>query len=270
MLKKVSAKATSASHAFTAGHGIGSRKALGRTAATLMVCVAPAVLAVAAADPPVPPTRMAPVEAYLMDRADEIALARSAAPDSISRDATILVLTRTGYETAVKGSNGFVCMVGRGFSGASDWPERWDPKILAAECQNPLAARSVAPIATLRTSMTLAGRTEAEITDRIKTALNAKEIPPLEAGAMSYMMSKSSYLSAADGAHNMPHVMFFAPVRDGASWGANAPGAPFFGGSYWYLTPGHAADEATLPPLSVFLMGAPTWSDGTSGPMHQM
>ncbi|UGB44256.1 hypothetical protein LQ772_09580 [Frateuria edaphi] len=52
--------------------------------------------------------RMGPVKAYLMERGEEIALARSAAPASISRDATVLVLTPTGYETAVTGTNGFV------------------------------------------------------------------------------------------------------------------------------------------------------------------
>jgi hypothetical protein len=42
---------------------------------------------------------MAPIEQYLMDRTAEIALARSAAPESISRDAEILVLGRHGFET---------------------------------------------------------------------------------------------------------------------------------------------------------------------------
>ena len=56
--------------------------------------------------------KMAPLEQYLMaDRNAEMALARSAAPESISRDAEVLVLGRHGYETAVKGKNGFVCMV---------------------------------------------------------------------------------------------------------------------------------------------------------------
>jgi hypothetical protein len=63
-----------------------------------------------------PYPNMAPVEQYLMgDREAEIALARSAAPESISRDAEILVLGRHGYETAVKGKNGFVCIVERVF-----------------------------------------------------------------------------------------------------------------------------------------------------------
>ena len=58
-------------------------------------------------------SKMAPVDQYLMERNAEILLARSAAPDSISSDAKILVLGRQGYETAVRGKNGFVCMVER-------------------------------------------------------------------------------------------------------------------------------------------------------------
>ncbi|MBT2144758.1 hypothetical protein KK133_10040 [Rhodanobacter sp. LX-100] len=212
---------------------------------------------------------MAAVDAYLMGRAQEIALARSAAPASISRDATVLVLTRTGYETAVTGTNGFVCWVARGFSGAPDWPERWNPKIRAAGCDNPQAARSVTPIAKLRTAMTLAGRTDADIAARIKAALRTREIPPLEPGAMCYMMSKSAYLSD-DGDHDMAHVMFYVPLRDAADWGANAPGSPIFGGSYWFYTPGHRAEADALPPLSVFLVGVATWSDGTPAAMPQM
>lgn len=213
--------------------------------------------------------RMAPTDAYLMDRAQEIALARSAAPASISKDATILVLTSGGYEIAVAGSNGFVCMVSRGFSGAPDWPERWNPKIRAAECLNPPAARSVAPFAKLRTAMTLAGRPDAEIVERIKTALRTGEIPPLAPGAMSYMMSKSSYLQDA-GDHTMPHVMFFVPFKDGAALGANAAGSPLFGGNYWFFGSGGQADAAGLPPLSVVLAGVRTWSDGTPAAMPPM
>ena len=213
---------------------------------------------------------MAPIDAYMMIRSEEITLAKSAAPDAISSKATVLVLTPRGYETAVRGSNEFVCWVGRGFSGAPDWPERWNPKIRAAECENPQAARSVLPIAELRTRMILAGRSDTEIMLRIKGALKEKEIAPLEPGAMSYMMSKSSYLTDKADVHNMAHVMFFVPSSDGASWGANVPGAPFFGGNYWYLTPGHDAEAAQLPPLSVLLMGAATWSDGTRAGEHRM
>src|SRR5712692_8460527 len=74
-------------------------------------------------------SKMAPVEQYLMERNAEILLARSAAPDSISSDATILVLGRQGYETAVRGKNGFVCMVERSWMAAFDSPEFWNPKV---------------------------------------------------------------------------------------------------------------------------------------------
>ncbi|MGN6235507.1 hypothetical protein [Dyella sp.] len=244
---------------------------LGRRAAQLAACVAVAMLAVtaAAAAPAKPYDRMAPVDAYLMDRAQEIALARSAAPASISKDATVLVMTRTGYETAVTGSNGFVCWVARGFAGATDWPERWNPKIRAAGCDNPQAARTVTEIAKLRTAMTLTGHSDAEVAARIQAALRSKKIPPLAAGAMCYMMSKSSYLSD-EGEHDMAHVMFYVPLKDGADWGANATGSPVFGGNYWFYSPDHQAEAAALPPLSVLLVGVGNWSDGTPTAMPGM
>jgi hypothetical protein len=62
-------------------------------------------------------SKMAPVDQYLMEKNAEILLARSAAPDSISSDATILVLGRQGYERAVRGKNGFVCNSGEKLDG---------------------------------------------------------------------------------------------------------------------------------------------------------
>src|SRR6266446_6782261 len=97
--------------------------------------------------------KMAPVDQYLMERNAEILLARRAAPDSISSDATILVLGRQGYETAIRGKNGWVCMVERGWMGMFDWPEFWNPKVRGAECLNRQAARSIVPIVNLRTRM---------------------------------------------------------------------------------------------------------------------
>jgi len=92
----------------------------------LVVAIACGASDAAAQSDPYP--KMAPVDQYLMDRTAEIALARSAAPESISRDATVLVLGRQGYETAVEGKNGFVCMVGRAWTAAFDWPEFWEPE----------------------------------------------------------------------------------------------------------------------------------------------
>ena len=128
--------------------------------------------------------RMAAIDQYLMEKDAEIQLARSAAPDSISRNATILVLGRQGYETAVEGKNGFVCMVDRGWMAAFDWPEFWNPKVRAAACLNPQAARSILPIAFLRSRLVMAGRSKAEILSAIKAAFENRQLPDLESGAM--------------------------------------------------------------------------------------
>src|SRR5665213_2094467 len=58
-------------------------------------------------------SKMAPFDQYMTDRSVEIALAKSAAPPAIADKASVMVLTRKGYETAIKGSNGFVCAVER-------------------------------------------------------------------------------------------------------------------------------------------------------------
>ena len=215
-----------------------------------------------AQDAATPYPKMAPIDQYLMDRGAEIALARSAAPESISRDATILVLGRKGYETAVEGKNGFVCLVGRGWTGPFDWPEFWSPKIKAADCLNPQAARSIVPIFDLRAKMVMAGRSKTEMLSAVKAAYKNKQLPDLENGAMDYMMSKSSYLTDA-GDHNMPHLMFDTLVKDAKDWGSGAAGSPVISSPYWFISPEGQSHAEGLPLILVFLIGAPTWSDGT-------
>src|SRR5580692_5957099 len=131
----------------------------------------------AAQDAKDPYPTMAPIEQYLMDRDAEIALARSAAPEAISHDASVIVLTRHGYETAVQGKNGWVCWVGRGWLGMFDHPEFWNPKIRAADCLNPPAARSILPYAYKRTELLLAGHSKPEVIAAIKAAIDKKELP---------------------------------------------------------------------------------------------
>lgn len=199
---------------------------------------------------------MAPLEQYLMQRDAEIALARTAAPEAISRDATVLVLGRHGYETAVEGKNGFVCAVERGWMSPSDAPNFWNPKIRGPICFNPPAARSVLPITYKRTEMVLAGRTRAEIIEGNKAAFEKGELPALEPGAMSYMMSKGAYLSDS-GDHNLAHLMFYTPLLDGAVWGADLPKSPVM------LNPQFKGAQ----PIDVFVVPVGRWSDGTPAPV---
>lgn len=200
---------------------------------------------------------MAPVDEYLMaDRNAEIALARSAAPESISHDATVLVLGRHGYEKVVEGKNGFVCAVERGWMSPADAPEFWNPKIRGPICFNPPAARSVLPITYKRTEMVLAGRTRDEIVAGNKAAFDKGELPQLESGAMSYMMSKNAYLTD-DGDHNLAHLMFYTPLIDGKIWGADLPKSPVM------LNPQFKGAE----PIEVFVVPVGRWSDGTAAPV---
>ena len=214
-----------------------------------------------------PYPKMAPVDQYLMGKNAEIQLARSAAPDSISRDATILILGRHGYETAVEGKNGFVCMVGRSWTASFDWPEFWNPKVRAADCMNPQSARSTLPIAELRTRMVMAGRSKAEIVLAVKAAYEKKQLPDLESGAMDYMMSKSAYLTDENG-HNLPHLMFYTTTEDAKDWGSGAAGSPVMSSPYWFFSPKEQSQMKGLPPILVFLVAVPDWSDGTPAGQH--
>lgn len=244
------------------------------TMGALLVKCSALLIALAAAhhamagDAATPYPKMAPVDQYLMaDRNAEIAMARSAAPPSISGDATVLVLGRKGYEQAVEGKNGFVCLVARSWTGPFDWPEFWNPKVRAADCLNPQAARSIVPIFYLRAKLAMAGRSKADMLAAVKAAYAKKQLPNLENGAMDYMMSKSSYLTD-EGGHNMPHLMFDTLVKDGKDWGSGAEGSPVMSSPYWFMSPEAHPEMKGLPPILVFLIAAPTWSDGTSVDMQ--
>src|SRR5580658_4303545 len=99
-----------------------------------------------AADVKSPYPSMAPLDQYLMtDQQAEISLARGAAPAAISEHATVLVLARKGYATAVPGNNGFTCLVERGWMSPPDSPDFWNPKLRGPVCYNPPATRSILP-----------------------------------------------------------------------------------------------------------------------------
>jgi hypothetical protein len=176
----------------------------------VLVAVLGGAWPIQAQDAKSPYPTMAPIEQYRMDRDAEIALARTAAPASISRDAEILVLGQKNYETAVKGKNGYLCVVGRAFAGPLNNPEFWSPKNRSPICWNPPAARSLWPYAVKETGMALAGASKAQIVEAIKAAVAKKELGVPETGSMAYMMSKEAYLTDR-GDHNLAHVMFELP-----------------------------------------------------------
>jgi hypothetical protein len=198
---------------------------------------------------------MAPLEqCQAASQADEIDLARSAAPASISGGAEVMTLGAHGYETAVKGGNGFVCLVQRSWASGFDDAEFWNPRERAPICFNPASARSVLPPYLKRTQWVLAGASKAEVIDRTRAAIAARQIAAPEVGAMAYMMSKNQYLNDA-GRHWHPHLMLFLPPTAPAEWGANVAGGAVMGGG------------GGPEPVTVFFVPLPSWSDGTSASM---
>ena len=199
--------------------------------------------------------QMAPVEQYrIASREDEIALARSAAPPSISADAEVLVLGSRGYETAVKGKNGFVCFVERSWAAGFDDREFWNPKLRAPNCFNPPAARTELPRYLKRTEWVLAGATKQQLIERSTAAVADQSFKPPEAGAFSFMLSKKGYLGDDAAGPWLPHVMFFIPHGQADVWGANKEGSPVLGRD------GRAIESTVL------YVPVRQWSDGSPAP----
>jgi hypothetical protein len=197
----------------------------------------------------------APLNQYLIPaKASEIALARTAAPASIADGAEVLVLGPDGYTTAVKGGNGFVCLVERSWGKTTDDAEFWSPKVRAPICVNAPAARTYLPIVLMKTKLVLAAKSNIEIARALKSARDSKELPTLEPNAMCYMMSKQQYLSDRD-MHWHPHMMWFVPGDAVPSWGASGDDVPVY--------------AANVPEdrMTIFMIPVDHWSDGTPA-MH--
>lgn len=193
---------------------------------------------------------MAPLAQYLIPRDAEIALARSAAPDSIAKDAEIQVFTTTGFQKAVTGTNGFVCLVARAWSAGFGDPNFWNPRVRAPICYNAAAAQSQVPETIKRTEVALAGGSESQIREALKAAIKSGELPVAKAGSLSYMLSKGTYFNSSEG-HWLPHLMFYMPETDPKSWGAGLPKSPIIGNNF--------PDER----LTIFLIPVGRWSDGS-------
>lgn len=196
------------------------------------------------------------IEPYLMaSQQQEIALARSAAPPSISMHATVMVLGARGYVTAVKGTNGFVCVVTRSWdsAGKPNQPGFWDPRISVPKCFNAAAARWRLAELLQKTQWVVAGGSAAELADRLRAAARAPDRMEDPAGSICYMMSKRSWGVGGHPGAWRPHLMFYFPNGHVPSWGANLDGSPVLSG---------AEDDRT----TVVFVLVPVWSDGSPAP----
>ena len=192
----------------------------------LVIAMMATITGYAAADTPKYP----PLQAYMMDREAEIALARSAAPDNISQNATVKILTPKGYIVAVNGGNGFVCLVMRGWSAPTFTPVPfrnlvYDAAVRAPICFDPRASQSVMPYYELRSKLGMEQKTPDQIAQQIQNAYAKGLLPKRKAVSFAYMWSADQYLASGVG-HWHPHVMVFAPYYQNAMVGGNPFGSP--------------------------------------------
>jgi hypothetical protein len=147
------------------------------------------------------PTRTGPRK--LLARDVEIALARSAAPASVSANARVLILADTGFVLAVEGSNGVTCIVNR------SWPTSLEPHCFDAE-----ASATILPIELRRTVLYQRGIAEPEVERDIARMIASGEFRAPRRPAMTYMMSEGQQLVGDDGkpaGRWRPHIMIYYP-----------------------------------------------------------
>jgi hypothetical protein len=190
---------------------------------------------------------MAPIEAYVgTNEAEEVALARSAAPSAISHDAEILAFDANGYHRVISGTNGWTCLLQRSWNNQFSDPEFWNPKIRVPICFNAAASRTVLPVYLQRTLLVLAKRSLSAV---VAVASN-QSVPDPDPGSLAIMMSKHSYVGDALGTLG-PHVMVFLPDVSAEAWGANLDGVPI------------TSAPGDKPSITIFFLGTRRWADGS-------
>lgn len=147
----------------------------------------------------------------LLPREQEVALARSAAPASISANARVLVFSDSGFVVADSGSNGVTCIVDR------SWANSVEPQCFDSE-----ASMSILPIEMERTRLLHRGLGEAEVERAIGEGLVSGHFRLPRRPALSYMMSDGQQLIGDDGipaGHWRPHVMVYYPYLTNTAMG---------------------------------------------------
>ena len=149
-----------------------------------------------------------------LPRADEVALARSAAPPEVSAAATVLALEAGGYVVAEQGTNGVTCYVNRS-----------QPESLEPHCFDEEASRTILPIQLRRAELRQRNVPANEIDRAIEKGIADGTFHLPRRPAMSYMMSAAQVLYDPRGQRVgawQPHLMIYYPYLTQAQLGLGA------------------------------------------------
>ncbi|NNF12179.1 MAG: hypothetical protein HKN72_03085 [Gemmatimonadetes bacterium] len=166
------------------------------------------------------PSPVAAQEYTELSRTEEIRLAMSAGPLSVSKEADVYVLGSRGFEKAVEGTNGFSCMVIRSAA---------DRTILAPHCFSPDASATVLPGKLAEGRLQMGGMSQSEVEAELTKAFEDGSLPLPEGDAYAYMLSAGQHLGPAG--QWRPHFMLYMPYATNEDVGGSpaTPAFPFVG-----------------------------------------
>lgn len=138
------------------------------------------------ADAPMPPSKSA-------SREREMALARLAAPEAVSKGATIWVVGDKGFEVAIAGTTGWGCLVQRSVRGGRGGFPR---------CDDPERVATLYPTFFLMEEMRAAGKSANDYRAQLADGYRTGRFHAPRPGAISYMYAQGPI---------PPHVMIALP-----------------------------------------------------------
>jgi len=167
---------------------------------------------------------------YMMEEAEELRMAATAAPGAVTGGASYYVLTDEGFVLRIQGDNGWHCFVERAFFVRAANGDAYDPRVRAPHCINEEGAATRMQEVFLRARLALDGLDQDAVDAEVNKAFQSGALRPPAGFAMTYMMSPEQWLGEGAG-HWHPHLMFWVPYLENAHVGGNPPmGAlPFIG-----------------------------------------
>lgn len=148
----------------------------------------------------------------------QVALAESAGPPPVARDATVLIIGANGYRRVRDGRNGFTCLIAR---------QRRDT--LEPECFDAEGTATIVPARLFVESERAAGVDEAAIEARLEAGYTSRRFAAPRKRGLVYMLSPSNYVFDPEQKkviHFPGHLMFYAPHATAKEVGTG-PGAPY-------------------------------------------
>ncbi len=152
----------------------------------------------------------------MLPRAQEVALAETAGPLHIVRDAAIYALEKDGYVLAREGTNGFTCLVLRSFPGSQE-----------PECYDAEGTATLLPRRLDEARFRAEGLTREQVSAKIAAGFEAGKYRAPRRPGIVYMLSCKNYVPIDDTGsriiHYQPHFMFYSPYLTNADIGGGSP-----------------------------------------------